>query len=160
MGVLGQSGDHISSAKVVQYVLGLAQEVRIRLTVSAVTDATVHFLRVTDTALQSATPATQWMIHVSIQFTVGRGACPCGLTSMVSRRRRRSDAPKVRWRHVAGHGLKDDQSVLLTNCSSAGKTFLKVNANGVGPCASRWARRFLASSTPGTCPLGIHHKAV
>ncbi len=61
--------------------------------------------------------------------------------------------------YTAGHDLKDDQSIVRINASSAGNVFLNVNANGVGPCLSRCASRFFASSTPGIWPTGTHHKA-
>ena len=61
--------------------------------------------------------------------------------------------------HIAGQGSNDDQSMPRWNSSLGGKIFLKVNANSVGPCASRCAMRFLASSMPGTWPAGTHHRA-
>ena len=61
--------------------------------------------------------------------------------------------------HAAGQGLNDDQSTERTNASSGGNGRLNVKANSVGPCASRSARRFFASSIPGMWPSGTHHNA-
>jgi len=61
--------------------------------------------------------------------------------------------------HVAGQGRNTDQSKDARKPSSGGCTVLNVNANCDGPCSSRCASRFFASSTPGMWPLGTHHRA-
>src|SRR5262249_55749995 len=61
---------------------------------------------------------------------------------------------------AAGQGTKDVQSIPRWNCSSGSNVVLKLNANWVGPCCPRWARRLVASSRPGRCPAGTHHSAI
>src|SRR5262249_31885624 len=64
------------------------------------------------------------------------------------------------YQQAAGQGTKEVQSIACWNCSSGSNVVLKLNPNWVGPCCSRWARRLVASSRPGRCPAGTHHRAI
>src|SRR5579864_2312793 len=73
---------------------------------------------------------------------------------------RRPSESALSVRYIAGHGWNEDQSIERWNVSLGSKVLLKVKANSVGPWASRWAMRFLASSIPGRWPAGTHQSAM
>ncbi len=61
-------------------------------------------------------------------------------------------------RGVAGSGA--GPCLVQVASAGAGNGAPNGNANGVGPCARRWARRSRASATSGTWPAGTHHIAI
>ena len=66
-----------------------------------------------------------------------------------------------RWRNSGGRASRRTSASYRSVCDRRSRPngWANPNANGVGPWASRWARRSTASPIVGMCPTGTHHKA-